>query len=221
MRVWFGLRRVGWELAAEMGHRGVAACGRKRIAFSVGVATYGEDQRGVTTGLKRCGCVHTCPVCTSAIRAERAAEIRAAVEKWGRERVVMLTVTLRHGWGDDFGWIERRVQKAYSRMIGNRPFKRALMKLGGTIGKIQTKEATHGQNGWHPHIHVLLFLNRASTPSELKAFEDAVAELWRSAVRRYVDAEHVPTAEHGLRVTRCHDETYIQKEDILNLEPSP
>jgi hypothetical protein len=96
-------------------------------------------------------------------------------------------------------------------MIGNPPFKRLIESLGGSIGKIQTKEVTHGSNGWDPHIHALLFLSQPISQDAARAFEAALAGLWRAAVARYIGQEYVPTLERGVRVTPCHDETYIQK----------
>ena len=95
-----GLRRLSTKR--------VGACGRRRIACEVEVVRRTAKRESGQTyqhayyrGLLRCGSVWECPVCALQIRAERADELKRAVECWGHGNVAMLSLTVRHGLGDD------------------------------------------------------------------------------------------------------------------------
>ena len=61
-----------------------------------------------------------------------------------------------------------------------------LMKAMGRVGHIRAWEVTHGRlrersNGWHPHFHILLFLDRPLF--DLSSAEDRVFRVWHNACR--------------------------------------
>jgi hypothetical protein len=69
------------------------------------------------------------------------------------------------------------------------------------VGTIRAVEVTHGENGWHPHLHVLVFLTGEPGAEGLAALTLHVQEKWRRAV---VAAGYRPPSElHGVKVERC------------------
>src|SRR5690606_25058443 len=56
-----------------------------------------------------------------------------------------------------------------------------LMLKAGNCGRIRSLEVTHGQNGWHPHTHELLFLDPEVPACWLR---HDLAELWLHACRK-------------------------------------
>ena len=42
---------------------------------------------------------------------------------------------------------------------------------------------THGENGWHPHYHVLLFLSHPLTAAQLGALDCSLRNLWHGAAK--------------------------------------
>lgn len=75
----------------------------------------------------------------------------------------MHTYTFSHHYGDDLKQIERKMQLALRRLKSGRWFQQWRHNI---IGTINGKEVTHGQNGFHPHVHEVLFLRRSWTDEE-------------------------------------------------------
>lgn len=100
-------RRLVYELREglrQLSTSRVAGCGRKRIAPEVEVVRSTVEREGGGTyhhayfrGLQRCGSVWECPVCALQIRAERASELRFAVEQWGADNVAIDRMLRRLG----------------------------------------------------------------------------------------------------------------------------
>jgi hypothetical protein len=67
-------------------------------------------------------------------------------------------------------WRKLQSQKAY------RSFRKNM------IGSIKALEITWGPNGWHPHLHVLLFLNPGLDPCEAELGASGLVSGWRQLV---------------------------------------
>ena len=161
-----------------------AKCGCVRITAGVEVrisehgASYG--------GLVRCASVWACPVCAASIKATRAAEISALVAWHGPDQTAMLTLTVRHGVGEDFKAMTRGLSNAYRRMTRGKPWKRFALQWG-IAGQVRALETTHGnEHGWHPHLHVLLLLGEAGEKGDWKKAHPRawtwLAKRWRRCV---------------------------------------
>lgn len=98
-----------------------------------------------------------CAVCAAKISERRRVELTAAVDAWRGKggQVVMATYTVRHQLADDLGAVLTGLREA-----------RRLHKSGKAsaaarrtfCGSVRAVEITHGLNGWHPHLHELLFV---------------------------------------------------------------
>jgi hypothetical protein len=111
------------------------------------------------SGVNRCKSVGSCPLCAPTIRSTRAADIEAAVEAWhlrGGE-VWFLTLTIPHAAGDDLGDNLSQLRRMWRRMWNGKAGQ-ALKQSMGRVGYVRAFEVTWTyDNGWHPHLHVLLF----------------------------------------------------------------
>jgi hypothetical protein len=198
-------RRAGlWRLRDDLrGHHGEpqedrkgrlqiprpAKCGCVRI--TAGVEVRMGDYGASYGGLVRCASVWACPVCAAAIKAERAAEISALVAWHGADRTAMLTLTVRHGVGEDFAKMTRGLSNAYRRMTRGKPWKRFCLQWG-ISGQVRALETTHGNaHGWHPHLHILLLLGEAGEKGDWKKAHPRawtwLAKRWRACVIREPD----------------------------------
>jgi uncharacterized protein (DUF4415 family) len=54
----------------------------------------------------------------------------------------------------------------------------------GWLGDIRALEVTHGKNGWHPHIHVLILLEPWAGKNEAYALGGWMFDRWAAAVER-------------------------------------
>lgn len=126
-------------------------------------------------GLMTCGHVWTCPVCSQNIKSKRAERIAAAVRGLGG-RWQMVTITLRHREGMQLGPLLKGMALAWRKA-----------RQGGRIQRVWTErvtasvratEVTHGENGWHPHLHVLLRTSEWDDDEK-----DALLARWQAAIR--------------------------------------
>ena len=133
-------------------------CGRvsRNPTGEVGVRV-SEGHAGFA-GLVSCGSVWVCPVCSSKIMARRSLEIGAAVASAGSENlpVAFCTLTMRHSKGDHLAKLWDGLGKGWGRATSGVKWKRDREAVG-LEGYVRVVEATHGVNGWHVHVHALLF----------------------------------------------------------------
>lgn len=197
----------------------VKSCCRSRLS-GADVVTVKQSANGYSYGnLQMCGSVWVCPVCASRIVHGRREELSHFIENVYKAGhfVSMLTLTVPHGFGDDCSKVLNGLLSSYKLMLNRtswfkRPSARKNYYSGfacriGLQGSIRTLEVTHGGNGWHPHLHVLLVTDREVTEVEA----DKVLGLWQSACI----TQGVPCPnEHGVKITRCTKSTiadYVQK----------
>jgi len=148
------------------------------------------------SGLQVCASVWACPVCAAKISERRRAELVTAVAlaKSMGMHIKLLTLTVPHGLGDDLPTLLEQIRNAWRRTSTNRAGKN-LRKLLGIKGTIRALEVTHGQNGFHPHLHVLLFLEHDATNA---CVEGMFAPLWQNACVKAGLPR--PSDAHGCRV---------------------
>lgn len=146
-----------------------------------------EHQSASFGGLVTCHSVWACPVCSAKITERRRVEIQAAIAAWEAQggSVVLLTATHGHTQGDALADLLKGEQKALDRFFGCRKG-RELMEALGRVGHIRAWEVTHGRlrqvnNGWHPHFHILLFLEHSH--HDLTWAEDWAYQVWLNACR--------------------------------------
>jgi hypothetical protein len=58
-----------------------------------------------------------------------------------------------------------------------------VQQASGYVGSIRALEVTHGKNGWHPHLHVLLLLDGAAE-HRAKALSVFLFERWKRIIGR-------------------------------------
>lgn len=113
------------------------------------------------SGLQSCGSV-TCPHCGGKIAASRRDEINRAVTNWravdGQE-VLFGTLTLRHHGGQSFDFLMDAAAGCWTAATDGRQWAkdRASHGIAGYLRVWETKWSD--LNGWHVHVHFLLFLN--------------------------------------------------------------
>lgn len=155
-----------------------------------------EHSKAFYSGLIRCGSVWWCPLCAAKIAERRRVELIAATASaqmlgW---QVMLMTCTVPHGIGDDVKQIKANMLTAWRKMTDCRAGKLARQQLG-IIGTIRAFEVTDGQNGFHPHFHVLIF---SDSGESCTSFQDRFYPLWLDACIK--SGLPAPSLQHGLRV---------------------
>jgi hypothetical protein len=121
-----------------------------------------EDSSGASlTGLNRCGNIWTCPVCAAKVAEARRAELSAAlVSHLGNQGAAyLLTLTFPHEADHPMAELLEKFTNARQRLQNSRTWKN-VMAEAGRLGSVASLEVTISQeNGWHPHLHLLIFAN--------------------------------------------------------------
>lgn len=183
-----------------------AACMRLRAPVPGGTLADIEIMKGIHQkafyqGLYVCARVWHCPVCAGKISERRRIELKDAID-YARAmgmRIHFVTLTVPHGVGDDIKELLARLSDALKRLSqGKYSIKRCIEQdLPGEViyGYIRALEVTHGQNGFHPHFHMILFTSPGIEPAYL---EGAYLAAWQRACRLSGLSE--PSEQHGVTV---------------------
>lgn len=235
--------RFAWQeiLWRESRLERVRKCGRTPITEGY-VRLKDVGGRAYYEGLATCGSIWACPVCAAKIRNRRSEEITQGAAKWAGagKSVYMATFTMPHdagmrlsalmdvisggfravlsgrAWaGESRSEYQRRVDRWAEKGLGRaRPVRRlGIRDRLGIVGTIRSMEVTHGEHGWHPHLHVLVFMDRELSADELEEFQLYLRDRWRRYVVKC--GYRPPSDEHGVDVQRCVSATdagkYIAK----------
>lgn len=214
-----------------------------RISCCMRCLAYGKDRveiqkhevkaRARFRGLMKCDSVWVCPVCSSVITERRKDELHLAVDaaKHLGLEMFMVTYTLRHAAGDDLRQTLETLLNAYRYARAGAPGMR-IRKRYGIRGSIKALEVTHGESGWHPHLHEILFLNGDTVHKFTRIdLENTLRDRWQDQVERFggdvireigvrVDrgdsyvAEYVAKFGHEPKETRWSIEAEVAKSPV-------
>lgn len=186
---------VRWqESQGEDALTGALVCGK---AAGVRVALYRLGSGEVVErGVWSCDRVWLCPVCSARRKAARATEVEGAAEAWcsAGGALLMLTLTVRHDASMALSEVLGAVGESWRQLQNRTAFRRLRKEVFGTIRAL---EITDGENGWHPHIHVLLFVADGITETVPRLVE-GLTDDWRSLVGERLGA--TPSVERALDV---------------------
>lgn len=210
----------------------VRNCRRVRVD-EVGVSVQrGSDGNCWYTGLATCSSVWECAVCAHRRKRSVANEIQGVVHAWQNRGVegataYMLTLTVRHGWNDDLARLHSDVMAAWKRFQQGKSWKVFKARYG--VETIRSVEVTHGPNGFHPHIHCLVLVDRP-LPSEPEYAPDDehvpcgspawFKRRWEAAVLHAMAEKHMPRREYGAVISPAHRADYLSKMSLELADPS-
>jgi hypothetical protein len=154
-------------------------------------------------GVQTCGSIWCCPVCGAKIRHGRSVEISDFTGEWIRRggEVYMVTLTSPHDLGMALGLLMVLISNAFRAVISGGAWVklRDQLRIAGTIRAL---EVTHGLNGWHPHLHVLVYCWEPLDAYGVAAFELHFRRRWQRFVTKA--GYRLPSDQHGVKVERCY-----------------
>jgi hypothetical protein len=134
-------------------------------------------------GVKTCGSLWTCPVCAAKIAEGRRADLERLLDGH-HERAgaaYMLTLTIPHGRFDRLAALRQAVAGAWRKVQAGAGWKH-IKAACAMVGTVRALEVTHGANGWHPHLHILLLTSAPlARPGDLHR---AIYERWAAQVKK-------------------------------------
>ena len=155
-------------LRAITGLRRLRMCGASACLGEAGVDVCdgSEGRCAVWYGVLTCNSVHSCPTCSGRIRSEKRGRIEGAMRVGGLEHDEaqwrMLTVTLRHDGSESLLSLRKGVMRAWRRCRQSGTVQRLWKRH--VCASVRSIEVTYGENGWHPHLH-LVILTTEWTPA--------------------------------------------------------
>lgn len=212
------LRDLGQQVTSGAG---VRRCGRvptrgfRGMEGSVTLKVRPASGRAYFTGLQRCSSVWECTLCAPRIQRFRAEQLVRLNDAHGATggRMYLLTLTLPHDEGDALRPMRRHVSRAWSKVTSGAPWLRWKSRLG-LAGSVRALEVTHGANGWHPHLHVALYVEGEIQPLTLTEFREWVYARWCLYVTRQTPEGRVyrtPSRRNGVRLDPLYQADYLAK----------
>ena len=148
--------------------------------------------------LQTCGSVWSCPVCAAKISERRRAEVEQALKSHQSASslfsTAFVTYTFPHCQNDNLKDMLKRLALAMGQMKADRRYKK-LKAITHQLGTIRALEVTHGQSGWHPHIHEIWLCQSLADLDKMKA---ALSELWSIYAQKNGFAQ--PSEKYGVTV---------------------
>lgn len=146
----------------------VAHCQRSTMS-SAGVAVYRSAEGASYANLATCGSVWHCPVCSAKITEGRRQELQEAINTWAKQggEVYLMSLTFPHLVAQLLGDNIKLFSEALRKFKNSRTYKNTMSEAGAP-GSVRALEVTHGENGWHPHTHDLVF----AAPGQMEKFRE-------------------------------------------------
>ena len=206
-RLW-ALHRTMWDVTDFDRLRGC----HRWIADGAGGASlrWHEPGRATWGNLQTSASVWASPLSAASISKTRAEEVTTALETWfnqdKRHSVEFLTLTLAHNRDQELAEVWDTLSYAWRGVVATaswRGGKRCVgdQKTFGVAHWLKSAEVTHGANGWHCHLHVLLFLDRELSGEERDELETNVYDRWARAAER--KGFKTPSRKHGVKLEKA------------------
>lgn len=207
---------------------GISKCTRNVLNLPnfTGVYLMSDGKKSSPFGIRHCHSAWGCPVCEPYKMAKKAADISVALEamKSRGQKAIMITFTvpyhsklytceqtsqiLKNSWLS----FTKRGMKALEYND------KTILKSGKIVRYKSTRhdallefrryfnskfharayEYTYGQNGWHPHIHAIFWVD-ANKFNEVLNWEDKLLKAWRDITRR--ESIKILTQTFGEQIT--------------------
>lgn len=189
----------------------VQTCGRIANTSGSGVGPsliVKADGKHSFGGFLSCGSVWSCPNCSGKLRGERIDEVNEAVAKWRHQEldVLMLTLTLSHHRGDKLTDLLKALNDSWGSVLSGRS--KGIMVGLGVRHSIRALEVKHGLNGWHPHLHIALFMDTRTSQSDRDALKAHVLKVYGGRLRKH---DHWASASIGVDLRLLVSAEYIGK----------
>lgn len=126
-----------------------------------------EERKAKYRNVIRCASVWHCPVCANNVTAHRRNEVQTVISVFREITLpVMISFTVRHAAKDSLLTTLNTLTASWRTMTSCRSWSDHV--ASGVRGYVKSLEVTWGKsNGWHPHFHLLLFVNPETCLTDL------------------------------------------------------
>lgn len=185
--------------------KGVIGCGwtlrQEGIAKIIRIDAHEKKPRAHLSGTIRCDLRWVCPCCTIKKSEEGRSDLNVALAQGRRTglRPVMLTLTARHKRNHSLKDFWQRLSNAEKDLKVSDTWKK-LNKNHFDGGFAKTVEVTHGANGWHPHLHLVIMTNAQTEEQAIEIVETLRAEWLHQLDRHGLDGKSKAAQERSFDV---------------------
>jgi len=164
----------------------VCTCGLA-LQWDAGFVHLVRDARGGVRfyGLETCRRVWLCPVCAPRIAWKRAYLLEEQIRQWlgDGHAVLFQTLTFPHDYADPLKESAALAAKAFTAVLSGRRWQEEKTRYG-IEGTVRALEVTLGVNGWHPHLHILVFLRKPRGVRARRAIQRNLVQRFSKVVER-------------------------------------
>lgn len=178
----------------------------------VGVMFNKARKKANYSNIMRCANSWGCPVCAAIISEHRKCEVKDAMDWWKAQggSVLLLTLTVPHYSHTDIKQLKKDLKKAYSKFFKGVRASKDMFAKWQIEHYISCFEITHGENGFHPHYHILLFVPYAVGIGSHIGMEQDMYAVWKDCCTKSGLDE--PSQKHGLHLQAGDDASnYVAK----------
>lgn len=143
-----------------------------------------DGERAGLAGLSTCGSVWLCPVCSAKVSTQRADEVARITEAGMKAglKVYLATFTVRHDRWHSLEEVWDGIGKGWRAITSGRAGQ-ALRDKYGLEGWLKATEVTWGAgNGWHVHLHVLMFFKHSE--GSVEALKLTLWKAWKRGISK-------------------------------------
>lgn len=227
-RLW-ALHKTMWKITDYDRLRGC----HRWIAGGAGAASlrWHEPGRASWSSLCTSSSVWASPLSAAAIGKTRSVEVSTALDTWfkqGKEHSVeFLTLTLAHNKNQELKDVWDTLAYAWRGVVAGASWRGGKRYEGdkarfGIEHWIKSVETTHGANGWHVHLHVLLLLDKELSQDQRGALENNIYRRWSAAAQRR--GFKSPNRLRGVKIEKARKDknahdlgTYLTKGSIASV----
>ncbi|WP_429913137.1 protein rep [Govanella unica] len=126
-----------------------------------------------------------CPVCAAKITEGRREDIQSVLDAHHAAGgvVYMMTLTIPHHAMQTCAELRKVVADGWRSIKAGAPWYKARERYG-YMGDVRALEVTHGGNGWHPHLHILVFFRPGATTVQMEALAAWFFDRWKRGIDR-------------------------------------
>jgi hypothetical protein len=154
------------------------------VAVSDVVTVVAGTDNAHYSGVRRCGS-RLCPTCGPAIAMDNGVSIAHCIRQWREAeggRVLFGTLTVRHNRYDDFSTLRSAISDGWAAVTSGRGWLRDRKRAGVAHWIRVFEEKWSLENGWHLHVHYLMFIRRDSPDFEVSGLLDSMFSRWSRSV---------------------------------------
>lgn len=207
-RALWNLQRTLWEVTQV---KRFAGCHRWRAPGALSARLDWHSEQGARFGaLQDSHSVWCSPISAARIGKVRSNEIRHALETWTHKDgaktghdLAFLTLTLRHSKEQSLKQVWDTISKCWAGVTQTAAWRGSAKVAGdkanfGISHWLKAVEVTHGKNGWHVHLHVLLLTEKTLSDQQQHDLESRIYARWSAAAER--KGFEAPSRERGVKL---------------------